>query len=149
MIRIEQATNEHIAQMADLLAVLFSEEQEFRPDREKQIRALRMIVAAPERGNIFVATEEDQVVGMVSLLFTISTAKGAPACWLEDMVILPEHRGTGIGSKLLTHAVAYAKSIGVTRITLLTDRTSDKSIHFYERHGFQRSEMVPMRMHLG
>ena len=31
-----------------------------------------------ERGNIFVATEEDEVVGMVSLLFTISTAKGAP-----------------------------------------------------------------------
>ena len=88
-------------------------------------------------------------MGMTSLLFTISTAQGAPACWLEDMVILPEHRGKGIGSKLLTHAVAYAKSHGVTRITLLTDRTSDKSIHFYERHGFQRSEMVPMRMHFG
>lgn len=149
MIRIEQATNEHIPQMADLLAVLFSEEAEFRPDREKQIRALRMIVSAPERGNIFVATEEDEVVGMMSLLFTISTAQGAPACWLEDMVIRPEHRGKGIGTKLLSHAVAYAKSNGFTRITLLTDRTSDKSIHFYERHGFQRSEMVPMRLHLG
>ncbi len=31
MIRIEQATTEHIDQMADLLAVLFSEEQEFGP----------------------------------------------------------------------------------------------------------------------
>ena len=102
MIRIEQATTEHIAQMADLLAVLFSEEVEFRPDREKQIRALRMIVSAPERGNIFVATEEDEVVGMTSLLFTISTAQGAPACWLEDMVIRPEHRGKGIGTKLLS-----------------------------------------------
>jgi GNAT superfamily N-acetyltransferase len=149
MIRIEQATLEHIPQMADLLAVLFSEEHEFRPDREKQMRALRMIISAPERGNMFVATEEDRVVGMVSLLITISTAKGGTACWLEDMVILPEHRGTGIGTKLLTHAVAYAKSQGFTRITLLTDRTSDKSIHFYERHGFQRSDMVPMRMHLG
>ena len=78
MIRIEQATTDHIPQMADLLAVLFSEEAEFRPDREKQIRGLRMIIGAPERGNIFVATEEDEVVGMVSLLFTISTAKGAP-----------------------------------------------------------------------
>jgi GNAT superfamily N-acetyltransferase len=149
MIRIEQATIEHIPQMADLLAVLFSEEQEFRPDREKQIRALRMIVSAPERGNIFVATDEDKVVGMMSLLFTISTAKGGTACWLEDMVIRPEHRGKGLGTKLLEHAVNYAKSQGFTRITLLTDRASDKSIHFYERHGFQRSEMVPMRMHLG
>ena len=75
--------------------------------------------------------------------------QGAPACWLEDMVIRPEHRGTGIGTRLLTHAIAYAKSHGFTRITLLTDRTSDKSIHFYERHGFQRSDMVPMRLHLG
>ncbi len=149
MARIEQATIEHIPQMADLLAVLFSEEKEFLPDREKQIRALRMIVSAPERGNIFVATEDDEVVGMTSLLFTISTAQGAAACWLEDMVIRPEHRGKGIGTALLQHALAYAKSNGVTRITLLTDRTSDKSIHFYERHGFQRSEMVPMRLHLG
>jgi GNAT superfamily N-acetyltransferase len=149
MIRIEQATTEHIPQMADLLAVLFSEEVEFRPDREKQIRALRMIVSEPERGNIFVATEEDEVVGMTSLLFTVSTAKGAKACWLEDMVIRPDRRGMGIGTRLLEHAVAYAKSNGVTRITLLTDRTSDKSIHFYEQHGFVRSTMVPMRLHLG
>lgn len=149
MIRIEQATIEHIPQMADLLAVLFSEEAEFRPDREKQIRALRMIVSAPERGNIFVATEEDEVVGMTSLLFTVSTAQGAPACWLEDMVIRPDRRGMGIGTRLLEHAVAYAKSHGFTRITLLTDRTSEKSIQFYQRHGFERSEMVPMRLHLG
>ena len=149
MIRIEQATTEHIPQMADLLAVLFSEEVEFRPDREKQIRGLRMIIGAPERGNLFIATEEDEVVGMVSLLFTISTANGAPACWLEDMVIRPDHRGMGIGTRLLQHAVVYAKSHGFTRITLLTDRVNEKTVRFYERNGFQHSEMVPMRLHLG
>ena len=149
MIRIEQATLDHVPQMADLLAVLFSEEVEFRPDREKQVRGLQMIIRAPERGNIFVATEEDEVVGMVSLLFTISTAKGAPACWLEDMVIRRDRRGMGIGARLLEHAVAYAKSNGFTRITLLTDRMNEKTIRFYEKHGFQHSEMVPMRLHLG
>ena len=149
MIRIEQATIEHIPQMADLLAVLFSEESEFRADREKQMRALRMIIPRWAGQHLRVATEDDEVVGMTSLLFTISTAQGGSACWLEDMVIYPEHRGRGIGTRLLEHAIAYAKSIGVTRITLLTDRTSDKSIHFYEEHGFERSEMVPMRMHLG
>ena len=149
MIRIEQATTEHIPQMAELLAVLFSEEVEFRPDRQKQIRRAADDRLRAERGNIFVATEEDEVVGMVSLLFTVSTAQGAPACWLEDMVLRPEYRGKGIGTRLLDHAVAYAKSHGFTRITLLTDGVSEKSIHFYERHGFQRSEMVPMRMYLG
>jgi GNAT superfamily N-acetyltransferase len=151
MIRIEQATNEHIPQMADLLGVLFSEEIEFRADREKQIRGLRMILGAPERGNLFVATDEDtdEVVGMLSLLFTISTAKGSPVCWLEDMVIKTEHRGGGVGTRLLSYAVAYAKSHGFTRITLLTDRINERTIHFYEKSGFEPSPMLPMRLHLG
>jgi GNAT superfamily N-acetyltransferase len=151
MIRIEQATPDHIPQMADLLGVLFSEEVEFRPDREKQIRGLRMIIGAPERGNLFVATDEEtgDVVGMLSLLFTISTAKGSPVCWLEDMVIRPDRRATGIGTRLLQDAVAYAKSHGFTRITLLTDRINESSIRFYEKHGFEPSPMLPMRMHLG
>jgi GNAT superfamily N-acetyltransferase len=151
MIRIEQATNDHVPQMADLLGMLFSEEIEFRPDREKQIRGLRMILAMPERGNLFVATDDEtgDVVGMLSLLFTISTAKGSQVCWLEDMVIRPEHRGTGLGTRLLQFAVAYAKSHGFTRITLLTDRINESSIHFYEKNGFEPSPMLPMRLHLG
>jgi GNAT superfamily N-acetyltransferase len=151
MIRIEQATTEHIPQMADLLGVLFSEEVEFRADREKQIRGLRMIVGAPERGNFFVATEDEtgDVVGMLSLLFTISTAKGSPVCWLEDMVIRADRRGQGIGTRLLNFALAYAKSHGFTRITLLTDRMNENSIRFYEKHGFEPSPMLPMRLHLG
>jgi GNAT superfamily N-acetyltransferase len=151
MIRIEQATNEHVPQMADLLGVLFSEEVEFRADREKQIRGLRLILGAPERGNLFVAADEetDEVVGMLSLLFTISTVKGSPVCWLEDMVIKTGHRSQGIGTRLLNFAVAYAKSHGFTRITLLTDSNNERTIHFYQKNGFEPSPMLPMRLHLG
>ena len=151
MIRIEQATTEHISQMADLLAVLFSEEVEFRPDREKQIRGLRMIIGTPERGNIFVATEEEERRWWAWSACCSRSARprGRPACWLEDMVIRPDRRGQGIGTRLLQYAVAYAKSHGFTRITLLTDRVNEKTIRFYEKNGFQHSEMVPMRLHLG
>ena len=148
MDRIEQATAADIPQLADLLAILFAQEADFRPDREKQMRGLRLIVEAPERGRIFVARTDGKIVGMVSLLFTVSTAEGEPACWLEDMVVLPEQREKGIGSRLLRHAIDYAKAHGFVRITLLTDLTNKDAIRFYRRHGFCPSEMTPLRLHL-
>jgi GNAT superfamily N-acetyltransferase len=148
MEHIEQATAADIPQLADLLTILFTQEADFHPDREKQIRGLRLIVEAPDRGRIFVARTGDKIVGMVGLLFTISTAEGAPACLLEDMVVRPDQRGNGLGARLLQHAVSYATTNGFSRITLLTDRTNEKAIRFYQRHGFQPSEMTPLRLHL-
>ena len=145
---IEPATAADIPQLADLLALLFTQEADFQPDREKQTRGLRLIVEAPERGRIFVARSGDTIVGMVSLLFTISTAEGAAACWLEDMVVRPERRCSGVGSRLLEHAVHHAKANGFARITLLTDRTNEQAARFYLRHGFRPSEMAPLRLQL-
>jgi GNAT superfamily N-acetyltransferase len=148
MERIEAATLDDVSQLADLLAILFTQEADFRPDHEKQMRGLRQIVEASERGRIFVARIDGEIVGMVNLLFTISTAEGEPVCWLEDMVVRPEQRGKGLGSRLLQHAVHYAKANGFARITLLTDRTNENAVRFYQRHGFRSSEMTPLRLHL-
>jgi GNAT superfamily N-acetyltransferase len=112
------------------------------------MRGLRRIVEAPERGRIFVARIDGEIVGMVSLLFTISTAEGEPVCWLEDMVVRPEQRGKGLGSRLLQYAVHYAKANGFVRITLLTDRTNENAVRLYQRHGFRTSEMTPLRLYL-
>lgn len=147
MERIEQATAEDIPQLADLLTLLFTQEADFRPDRERQMHGLRLIVEAPDRGRIFIARIGGKIVGMVSLLFTVSTAEGGPACWLEDMVVQPDQRGNGIGSRLLEHAVCHAKTHGFTRITLLTDQTNEQALRFYQRHGFRPSAMMPLRLH--
>ncbi len=112
---IEPATADDIPALADLLALLFSQEADFRPDRQKQIRGLRMILDTPAVGQIFVVRSNAHVVGMVSLLFTISTAEGSPACWLEDMVVRPDFRAMDRGKLLLTHSLCKAQ--GITRIT--------------------------------
>jgi GNAT superfamily N-acetyltransferase len=145
---IEPATVEDLPQLVDLLTVLFTQEADFQPDRGKQERGLRLIFESPQIGVIFVAREAGQVVGMVSLLFTISTAEGGPVCWLEDMVVRPDCRDAGVGSRLLSHAIEYARGHGFSRITLLTDRVNAGAIRFYERHGFRLSEMTALRLHL-
>jgi GNAT superfamily N-acetyltransferase len=147
-IRYGDAGTDDIAQLAELLEVLFAQEAEFVPDRKKQERALRMILEDPMRGRIFVARDGARLVGMVSILRTVSTAEGGPAGLLEDLVVRPEARGKGLGSRLLAHAIAQARAEGLTRLTLLTDGDNFNAHRLYERAGFSFSSMRPMRLKL-
>ena len=144
--KIEMATTSDIPTLCTLLDYLFSQEVEFKPDHETQSRGLEMILNNNNIGNIFVAKKNEKIIGMVILLYTVSTALGERVALLEDMVVSPNERGLGIGSMLLDHAVKYATEKGCKRITLLTDKTNIEAQKFYKKHKFNRSSMIPFRM---
>jgi ribosomal protein S18 acetylase RimI-like enzyme len=144
--KIEMATTSDIPTLCTLLDYLFSQEVEFKPDHETQSRGLEMILNNNNIGNIFVAKKNEKIIGMVILLYTVSTALGERVALLEDMVVSPNERGLGIGSMLLDHAVKYATEKGCKRITLLTDKTNIGAQKFYKQHKFNRSSMIPFRM---
>jgi GNAT superfamily N-acetyltransferase len=140
------ATAKDLAQMVELLGVLFTDEAEFQPDASKQKRALEAILANPTIGRLFVAREGKRVVAMANLLYTVSTAEGGKAAWFEDLVVHPEERKRGIGEALLKHVVEQARADGVVRITLLTDMQNERAQAMYRRAGFVGSPMKPMRL---
>jgi ribosomal protein S18 acetylase RimI-like enzyme len=144
--KIEMATTSDIPTLCTLLDYLFSQEVEFKPDHETQSRGLEMILNNNNIGNIFVAKKNEKIIGMVILLYTVSTALGERVALLEDMVVSPNERGLGIGSMLLDHAVKYATEKGCKRITLLTDKKNIGAQKFYKQHKFNRSSMIPFRM---
>ena len=143
---IEPATFEDLDELSVLLGELFSEESDFRPDKAKQLRGLRLIFEQPNRGRVFVLRQDRTIVGMINLLFTISTAEGGFVMVLEDLVIHKGFQGKGYGSKLLDYAINFAKQKNFLRITLLTDRPELRSQNFFKRHGFFESSMLPMRL---
>jgi GNAT superfamily N-acetyltransferase len=147
--RIEPATIEDLPSLTELLMDLFAQESDFRPDYNSQMRGLRLLLEQPNRGRIFVLRSANKIIGMINLLFTISTAEGGFVILLEDLIIDRNFRDQGLGSELLKYAIDYAKQKNFLRITLLTDRISEPSLTFFEKHGFQRSTMVPMRLWLG
>ena len=149
MTSFDFARTDDLAQLVELLRILFTQEHELAPDAAKQLHGLRLIVENPAVGRIYVAREEARVLGMVNILRTVSTAEGGPAGMLEDFVVRPECRGKGIGARLLSYAIARAKADGLLRLILLTDGDNFNAQRLYERAGFVRSGMLPMRLKLG
>lgn len=145
---IDIATVADIPKLCSLLSVLFSQEEEFTPNPEAQRRGLARIIEDPEIGAVLVVKEGEQIIGMVNLLFTISTALGERVSLLEDMIVLPTGRGKGIGAKLLSEAISFSRMKGCKRVTLLTDLSNRSAQRFYAKHGFVMSSMVPMRLAL-
>jgi GNAT superfamily N-acetyltransferase len=143
---IEPATDADLDELSEMLSDLFAQESDFRPDREKQLRGLRLIFEQPSRGRVFVLRRNGAIVGMINLLFTISTAEGGFVILLEDLVIHKKYQGKGYGSKLLQHAIDFAKQKNFLRITLLTDRPENVAQEFFRHHSFVESSMIPMRL---
>src|SRR3954466_12671271 len=133
---IEQATIEDLPQLTDLLHDLFTTEGDFEPNRSKQMRGLRLILEQPNRGRIFVLRHNGQILGMINLLFTISTAEGGFVILLEDVVVHRDFRGQHFGEKLLNYAIEYGRKKDFQRITLLTDRPENAAQAFFRKHGF-------------
>jgi GNAT superfamily N-acetyltransferase len=143
---IEPATEADLDELSEMLGALFSQEGDFRPDKEKQLRGLRLIFEQPSRGRVFVLRRDGVIVGMINLLFTISTAEGGFVMLLEDLVIDKKYQGHGYGARLLKHAIEFARQKNFLRITLLTDRPENVAQEFFRRHGFHESSMIPMRL---
>jgi len=144
--QIAPATHEDIPQLADLLRLLFKQEHDFVGDKVRQSEGLRQIVSSPETGIILVARDGCDVLGMVMLLYTISTVEGGPVGLLEDMMVRPDQRDKEIGKRLMSAAIIYARTRGLRRLTLLTDCDNAGAQRFYARHGFVKSDMTVMRL---
>ena len=147
-LRFGAAAPADLERLIELLGVLFAQEAELAPDAQKQRRALKLVLRNPGVGRIFVARQDGRVVAMASLIFTVSTAEGGKAALFEDLVVAPERRGRGIGSRLLRHVIRQAKKAGVLRLMLLTDGDNERAQALYRANGFVDSSMRAMRLKL-
>lgn len=145
---IDFATAADLPQLADLLAELFTLERDFNPQREKQLSGLQWILDEPTLGKLFVLRVEGKVAGMASVLITVSTAEGGRVLLLEDVIVGREYRGGGLGRKLVEHVLDWAREQGMTRVTLLADRSNQLALDFYRKLGFESSYMSVMRKKL-
>jgi ribosomal protein S18 acetylase RimI-like enzyme len=97
--------------------------------------ALARIVAQPGT-TLFVARDEDRVVGMLTLAtFEIPTGVRA---WIEDVVTDADARGQGVASALVKAALAHAATLGVRTVDLTSRPDREDANRLYQKLGFER-----------
>lgn len=78
------------------------------------------------RGRILAAEATDgTVVGMCSGQLTVSTAEGGPAILVDDIVVLEDWRGQGIGAQLMDAIAEWARENESARLQLLAQMDKD------------------------
>ena len=77
----------------------------------------------------------DQAVGFALFFHTFSTFLGAPRLYLEDLFVLPEWRGKGLGRQLLSYLARLAADRGCQRLEWAVLDWNEPSIGFYKGLG--------------
>ena len=84
---------------------------------------------------VVLAEDDGRPVGFALFFHNFSTFLGRPGIYLEDLFVIPEHRGQGIGRMLLAHLVRLAVERGCGRLEWAVLDWNRDAIQFYERLG--------------
>ncbi len=86
-----------------------------------------------DRGNaeVLFALEDGKEVGFALFFHNFSTFLGRAGLYLEDLYVLPEHRGKGYGKALLRRLARIARERGYGRIEWWCLDWNRPSIDFY------------------
>lgn len=82
-----------------------------------------------------IAEDDDQPVGFALFFHNYSTFLGQPGIYLEDLFVVPESRGGGVGRALLERLAQLALDRGCGRLEWAVLDWNQDAIGFYERLG--------------
>lgn len=127
---------------ADIVLALIRGLAEFErePDAVKVTRDVlfeQLSSAPPPFECVLAETEANppRVLGFAVFFQSYSTWLGKPGLYLEDLFVLPEHRGTGVGQALFRHGARLAVERGYGRYEWAALDWNQTAIDFYRSFG--------------
>lgn len=104
-------------------------------------QALRDTLFGTHRyAEVLLARVDDEPVALALFFHNYSTFLAKPGIYLEDIFVLPEHRGRGIGKALLRAIATIARDRDCGRIEWSVLDWNAPAIGFYQRLG---AEVLP------
>lgn len=84
---------------------------------------------------VVLAILDEETVGFALWFRSYSTFLAQPGIYLEDLFVLPAHRGQGLGRRLLAHLAATAVERGYGRVEWAVLDWNEDAIRFYQSLG--------------
>ncbi|ALB64095.1 PhnO protein [Cronobacter condimenti 1330] len=109
-------------------------------DRDAFREGFRRILARPDT-HLLLACEQGDTLGMISLHLQYHLHHLRLIGEIQELVVMPRTRGTGVGKALLAHAEAIAREAGAELTELSTSVKRHDAHRFYEREGYIRTHV--------
>jgi DNA-binding MarR family transcriptional regulator/GNAT superfamily N-acetyltransferase len=94
----------------------------------------------PARERCWIAEKDGEIVGSVILV-----KKSAKVAKLRLLYVEPQARGAGIGERLVSECIRFARHAGYRKLTLFTHSHLARARRIYEKAGFARTHEEPDR----
>ncbi len=98
-------------------------------------RLRRTLFGARPAAEVLLAHRGAEPAGFALFFHNYSTFLGLPGIYLEDLFVRPEHRGGGVGRRLLAELARLAVERGCGRLEWSVLDWNESAIGFYRRLG--------------
>jgi GNAT superfamily N-acetyltransferase len=136
-LRIRRAAASDAAAVVRLLTAQLRGLGVFTPESEIA-SAVGGMLREGSRGFILLATLRGIPIGVAYVSFIWTLEHGGHSAWLEELYVVPEHRGRGTGRRLLLSAIRDARKHGCRALDLEVERRHPRAAPLYRREGFVR-----------
>ena len=134
-VRVRKASPQDAEAILGLVVELATFEKLPPPDEAARKRLIEDAFGPQPRFEIFLAEVGGRVVGYAFIFETYSTFRALPSLYLEDLFVLEEFRGSGVGYALFKHCAQEAVKRGCGRYEWAVLDWNTHAINFYERLG--------------
>lgn len=98
---------------------------------------LARLLSESQWGRVWVLESAGRAVGYIAICFGFSLELGGNDAIVDEVFVLPEHRGRGHGRRLLKFAGAETGKLGVKALHLEVDRGNAEARRLYDALGYR------------
>ena len=135
-VAIDRATTADLEVLLALMRKMQLEDPWSEPFREPRVRQnLAELLVNPVFGVVYIVRDADTVTAYLVVCFDFSLEYRGKGAWIDELFVVPSHRGCGIGSQLLDLAQTASRELGAQYLHLEVNH-GNRAIELYRRRGF-------------
>ena len=110
--------------------------------------ALRLVAQGHPLARAWLIREAGCTIGYAILCLGFGIEYGGPDAFVDDLYLVPEARGRGIGAIVLERLEAEALAMKLSALFLVVDPENSPALRLYRRRGFEGTHWLLMAKRL-
>lgn len=105
-------------------------------DEAGRIENLKLLLDNPHHGKLWIIKQNDSLAGYTFLGFGFSFEFKGRDAFVDELFILPEFQGQGIGKNAIDFIIKEAKKAGIKALHLEAEHHNERGLRLYRNKGF-------------